>query len=155
MIARSAARLEQRDGVAPHTGWGDRRHLGVIIFSQKPAYRKASACEVPDVEVQVRNALLSAPMGYLHIHLPNMFPLRCFVAHILGMEMEPAGPFSLHPHPGHVQFLEIYVCALYTQLHRDSLYMKQRFLNTLPPWNLNQDMIARLHQVKTFAVDIC
>jgi len=107
-----------------------------------------------DVNIQVLDPLPRAPMSHLYIYLPNMFPLRCSVAHIQGVKVKTARPRSLYPHPCHVQFSEVQVCALHTHLHRFSLYMKQGSLSALPLWNVDQCVLARPPQVETLAVDV-
>mmetsp|Transcript_94908 Transcript_94908/g.250775 ORF Transcript_94908/g.250775 Transcript_94908/m.250775 type:complete len:300 (-) Transcript_94908:273-1172(-) len=68
--------------------------------------------------------------------------------------MEATCPLRLRPCPCDIQFLEVHVCAFLAQLNRVRLYTKHRILNELLPWNLNQNVFARSHQVEPFTVDV-
>merc|ERR1719188_2873419 len=131
-----------------------RRGLCVVVLPEQPSYRKPGTREVPDVEVQVPGALLRATVGHLHVDLSKVFPLRCRFAHVPRAEMETAHRLRIHPRPRDVQLLEVHVRALSTQSTRVGHYTKQCVVNTLTPWNVNQNLLARPHQVEPFAEDV-
>ena len=106
-----------------------------------------------DVKVQILGTVLSVPMGNFHLHLPKRQPLRLFIMNTLSLETEAAGPFRLHPLSGDIQFLEIHVRALSTQLARIGLHTKQCVLMPSAR-DVYQNMLAWLHQIEPLTKNV-
>jgi hypothetical protein len=129
-------------------------YVFVVVFSQQSSDSKPSMPKVLDVQIQILDALPRVPMRDFHFYLPKRHPIRRFVNHTWSLETQTAGQFSLHPPPCDVDLLEIHVCALATQLTCLGLYTKQRVLNQNSLWNVDQDVLARLHQIEPLTMNI-
>merc|ERR1719424_267406 len=131
-----------------------RRCRPVIIFSQQSSDSEPSMPKVLDVKVQILDALPRAPMCDFHLYLPKRHPIRRFVGHTRSLETQTASLFSLHPLPCDVDLLEIHVCALTTQSTCLGLYTKQRVLNSVPPWNMDQNVLAGIQQIEPLTMNV-
>jgi len=135
------------------TRWWN-HYVFVVVFSQQSSDSKPSMPKVLDVQIQILDALPRVPMRDFHFYLPKRHPIRRFVGHTLSLETQTAGQFSFHPPPCDVDLLEIHVCALATQFTCLGLYTKQRILNHNSLWNVDQDVLARLHQIEPLTMNI-
>jgi len=151
MLTRPVHALNERNAL--NTRLRRRRCIHVIILSKQPSDGKASVPKMPDVEIQIREALLRDPMDNLQFDLPDFHPIRMCLVHTLGAEeeaaallrlqkAETAGPLRLHPHPRDVQRLEVHVRTLPTQPACLGLDAKQRAFGGVSPRNVDQDVPA-------------
>ena len=124
----------------------------VIILSQQTSDSITCAFKVLDIEIQVFDALLRAPLGNLQLHILEALPTR-FAVKALSVVMESAGLLRFRPRPCNVQLLEVHISALSTHSLRHRIYTKQGVLRALA-WNLNEKVLAWLHQVESLTMYI-
>jgi len=110
--------------------------------------------KVLDVKVQVLDALIRGPIGNFDLNLPELDPHRLLVDLAASLETEASSLRRLRPRPCDIQLLEVQICALPTQSARVSLHTKKCVLGTLSFRYLDQDELARPHQVETLTVHV-
>merc|ERR1719291_244549 len=129
-----------------------RRRFRVIVISQQASDSITCAVKVLDIDIQVFDALLRAPLGYLQLHILEMFPTRLAVM-TLSLVTESAVLLRFRPRPCNVHFPEVHISALCTHALRLRIYTKQNILRGLA-WNLNEKVLAWLHQVESLTMHI-
>merc|ERR1719162_2079286 len=96
-------------------------------------------------------------MGDLQLHRTQTNPmgtLGTLFSRGLRAVAESAMLFRIRPLPSDVQFLKIYICTLPTQSISHRVYTKQRGLPALA-WNLDQIVLALLHQIESLPTYVC
>merc|ERR1719463_91276 len=68
--------------------------------------------------------------------------------------MIPSNLFRLCPGPSDVHFLEVHVRALSAQHARIGLHAKQALFGARSTRDVDQDMLARLHQVEPLTMNV-
>jgi hypothetical protein len=91
----------------------------------------------------------------LQLHRSESHPRRVLLATSLArMELKETVVLGLQPCPRDVHVLEIHVSTLRAQALHLCLNAKQNVRGICTPRDVKQDMLARLHQIESLAVDV-
>merc|ERR1719382_1031847 len=161
LSARSGAgasrlRFSSRNkGQALLTGAGRSRCFLVVVLSQESSDGKAGTPEMLDVEIQVSDSLLRVSMDGLDLNSMEIHPFGlCSTVGVVCPEHEATGPQSTWPLSGHVDAREVRVRTEAAHLLRNCLNVEQGVFKALPPRDMNQHMLARLHQIKPLSMKV-
>jgi hypothetical protein len=73
---------------------------------------------------------------------------------VIHVVMIPSSLFCVCPRPSNIHFLEVHISALSTQVARIGLHAKQAFFSAHSTRDVDQNMLARLHQVEALTMDV-
>mmetsp|Transcript_47893 Transcript_47893/g.129198 ORF Transcript_47893/g.129198 Transcript_47893/m.129198 type:complete len:223 (-) Transcript_47893:179-847(-) len=104
--------------------------------------------------VEIRHAAVRMPANNLQLNLTESNPLWNLGPIPRRAVMITSGLFTICPISGHVQGLEVDFGALLTQSARIGLHAKQYFFIALSTRDVYQNVLALLHQVEAFTVNV-
>merc|ERR1719163_1291612 len=81
-------------------------------------------------------------------------PFRSLVIGLRCAVMIPSSLFGVCPRPCNVQFLEVHIRAVSTQSARIGLHAKQCVFSAPSTRDVNQNMLARLHQIEPLTMNV-
>merc|ERR1719333_1577408 len=93
-------------------------------------------------------------MNDFQLNLPKRNPLLSLDCTLRCSVVIPSNLFGLCPRPCNVQFLEIHIRAMSTQLARIGLHTKQCVSSAYSTRDVQQNMRARLHQIEPLTMNV-